>query len=104
MARFHSLSVTDVKKTIRDAVVVTFKADDPDAFAFTQGQYMTLRRDFDGEELRRSYSICSGLDDGNLQVGIKKLTVAHFQHGPMIRLKWATALTRCRQWAHSTHR
>lgn len=73
MARFHSLSVTDVKKTIRDAVVVTFKADDPDAFAFTQGQYMTFRRHFDGEELRRSYSICSGLDDGNLQVGIKKV-------------------------------
>lgn len=73
MAHFHSLSVTDIKKTIRDGVVVTFQADEPDAFSFIQGQYLTFRRKFDGEELRRSYSICSGLDDGTLQVGIKKV-------------------------------
>ncbi len=73
MARFHTLSVTDVKKTIRDAVVVTLKADEPDAFDFTQGQYLTFRHDFEGEELRRSYSICAGVDDGVLQVGIKKV-------------------------------
>jgi ring-1,2-phenylacetyl-CoA epoxidase subunit PaaE len=75
MARFHDLTVTDVKKTIRDAVVVTLKPGDDAAenFAFKQGQYLTFRRDFDGEELRRSYSICAGLDDGLLQVGIKKV-------------------------------
>lgn len=73
MARFHSLSVTDVKKTIRDAVVVTLKPDDPNAFDFIQGQYLTFRRAFDGEELRRSYSICAGKDDGVLQIGIKKV-------------------------------
>ena len=33
---------------------------------FTQGQYLTFRRDFDGTELRRNYSICAGLDDGML--------------------------------------
>ncbi len=43
------------------------------AFDFTQGQYLTFRRDFDGEELRRSYSICAGKDDGWLQVGIKRV-------------------------------
>lgn len=73
MAQFHTLSVTDVQKTIRDAVVVTMQPEDADAFAFIQGQYLTFRRDFDGEELRRSYSICAGLDDGMLQVGIKKV-------------------------------
>ena len=73
MARFHELEVTDIKKTIRDAVVVTLKPADAAAFAFTQGQYLTFRRDFDGEELRRSYSICAGLDDGILQVGIKRV-------------------------------
>ncbi|MEM9708476.1 MAG: ferredoxin--NADP reductase [Pseudomonadota bacterium] len=73
MASFHPLTVTDVEKTIRDAVVVTLKPDDPDAFVFTQGQYLTFRRDFDGTELRRSYSICAGKNDGLLRVGIKRV-------------------------------
>ncbi|UWP96728.1 2Fe-2S iron-sulfur cluster binding domain-containing protein [Aliiroseovarius crassostreae] len=73
MARFHKLTVTDIHKTIRDAVVVTLTPDDPESFDFTQGQYLTFRRDFDGQELRRSYSICAGKDDGILQVGIKRV-------------------------------
>ncbi len=73
MNMFHPLTVTDVRKTIRDAVVVTLRPENPDAFAFTQGQYLTFRRDFDGTELRRNYSICAGLDDGVLQVGIKRV-------------------------------
>ncbi len=73
MARFHTLTVTDIHKTIRDAVVLTLKPDDPACFDFTQGQYLTFRRDFDGQELRRSYSICAGKDDGLLQVGIKRV-------------------------------
>ena len=75
MARFHDLTVTDIQKTIRDAVVVTLTPVNGAAaeFAFTQGQYLTFRRDFDGEELRRSYSICAGTDEGILQVGIKRV-------------------------------
>ncbi|SPF81319.1 2Fe-2S iron-sulfur cluster-binding protein [Pseudoprimorskyibacter insulae] len=75
MARFHPLEVTGIRKTIRDAVVVTLKPVNGAAseFDFTQGQYLTFRRDFDGEELRRSYSICAGKDDGILQVGIKRV-------------------------------
>ncbi len=73
MARFHPLTVTDVHKTIRDAVVVSLAPPEGADFDFTQGQYLTFRREFDGEELRRSYSICAGLDDGTLQVGIKRV-------------------------------
>ena len=75
MARFHNLEVTDIHKTIRDAVVVTLKPANSsvEEFDFTQGQYLTFRRDFGGEELRRSYSICAGRDDGVLQVGIKRV-------------------------------
>jgi ring-1,2-phenylacetyl-CoA epoxidase subunit PaaE len=73
MARFYPLEVIDVEKNTRNAVVVTLKlpADQADAFDFTQGQYLTFRRAFDGEELRRSYSICAGKDEGVLRVGIK---------------------------------
>lgn len=71
MAHFHPLTVTDIQRTTRDAVVVTLIPDSPQDFVFTQGQYLTFRRDFDGQELRRSYSICAAPDDGILQVGIK---------------------------------
>ena len=75
MARFHSLDVVDVRRETRDAVVVTLKPRDEDAalFDFTQGQYLTFRRKFDGDELRRSYSICAGKGEGFLQVGIKRV-------------------------------
>ena len=73
MPRFHELTVTDVHKTIRDAVVVSLKPVNGGEFDFTQGQYLTFRKDFDGTELRRSYSICAGIDDGLLQVGIKRV-------------------------------
>lgn len=75
MARFLPLDVIDVQKDTRDAVVVTLRprAEDAARFAFTQGQYLTFRRDFDGAELRRSYSICAGRDEGVLKVGIKRV-------------------------------
>ncbi|NIX75870.1 1,2-phenylacetyl-CoA epoxidase subunit PaaE [Microvirga terricola] len=75
MARFHPLKVTDVRRETRDAVVVTLKPRDEDGalFDFVQGQYLTFRRDFDGVELRRSYSICSGKDEGLIRVGIKRV-------------------------------
>lgn len=73
MSQFHPVTVTDIHRTIRDAVVLTLEPEDPKAFTFTQGQYLTFKQDFDGTELRRNYSICAGLDDGKLQVGIKRV-------------------------------
>ncbi|MFY0632245.1 MAG: 2Fe-2S iron-sulfur cluster binding domain-containing protein [Vannielia sp.] len=72
MAQFLPLTVTDVRPTTREAVVVTLQPDDPAAFAFTQGQYLTFRQQIDGTEIRRSYSICCGVGEG-LQVGIKRV-------------------------------
>ena len=43
------------------------------AYRFTPGQYLTLRTNLDGEDVRRSYLICSGLDDRELRVAIKQL-------------------------------
>jgi ring-1,2-phenylacetyl-CoA epoxidase subunit PaaE len=75
MAQFHPLTVTDIKHDTRDSVILTLKPA-PEAngeFKFIQGQYLTFRRVFDGEEMRRSYSICAGVNDGVLRVGIKKV-------------------------------
>ncbi|MGC1502619.1 MAG: 2Fe-2S iron-sulfur cluster-binding protein [Sulfitobacter sp.] len=73
MSQFHPVKVTDIHHTIRDAVVLTLKPETPEVFEFTQGQYLTFKQDFKGTELRRNYSICAGLDDGKLQVGIKRV-------------------------------
>jgi ring-1,2-phenylacetyl-CoA epoxidase subunit PaaE len=78
MAQFHDLRVTHVEKTIREAVVVSLQPLNGADFSFTQGQYLTFRRDFDGQEIRRSYSICAGQGDGRLQVGIKKVSGGAF--------------------------
>lgn len=84
---FHTLTVTNVRRTIRDAVVVTLRPEDQDAFAFTQGQYLTFRQLIEGEEIRRSYSICTGLDDGVLQVGIKRVDGGAFSNWANDQLK-----------------
>ncbi len=86
MNQFYTLTVTHIHKTIRDAVVLTLEPDvdgntngkSRDAFTFIPGQYLTFRRDFDGEELRRSYSICAARDDNALQVGIKRVDGGSF--------------------------
>ncbi|MFK7997080.1 MAG: 1,2-phenylacetyl-CoA epoxidase subunit PaaE [Granulosicoccus sp.] len=75
MARFLPLRVSEIRRETRDAVVVTLTPSpgDEGVFSFIQGQYLTFRREFDGEELRRSYSLCAGRDEGVLRVGIKRV-------------------------------
>ena len=60
--RFHPLRVAQVRRETADAVSVWFEVPAALAqeFAFTQGQHLTLRTSIDGEEVRRSYSICAG--------------------------------------------
>jgi ring-1,2-phenylacetyl-CoA epoxidase subunit PaaE len=75
MATFYPLEVSDVRPETRDAIVVSFSVPPAhaEAFRFVQGQYLTLRTTIDGEEVRRSYSICSAVQDNALRVGIKKV-------------------------------
>jgi ring-1,2-phenylacetyl-CoA epoxidase subunit PaaE len=75
MSRFHTLTVADIRRETRDSVSIHLAV--PEAlkttFAFAPGQYLTLRATLDGEDIRRSYSICSSPDDYELRVGIKKV-------------------------------
>jgi ring-1,2-phenylacetyl-CoA epoxidase subunit PaaE len=75
MSRFHSLTVADMRRETRDSVSIRLAVPEAlrSAFTFTPGQYLTLRATIDGEDIRRSYSICSSPDDGELRVGIKKV-------------------------------
>jgi ring-1,2-phenylacetyl-CoA epoxidase subunit PaaE len=72
---FHSLRVKSITPDTDEAVIVSF--DVPAAlqhdFQFTQGQHLTLRTELNGQEQRRSYSICSGVDDGDLRIGVRQV-------------------------------
>jgi ring-1,2-phenylacetyl-CoA epoxidase subunit PaaE len=94
MARFHPLDVIDVRRETRDAVVVTLKPQQADsaAFDFIQGQYLTFRREFDGVELRRSYSICAGKGQSVLQVAIKRVDGGTFSNWANEELKAGAVL------------
>ncbi len=72
---FHELSVRRIEPDTAEAVIVSFDvpAGLREVFGFTQGQYLTLRKTIDGQDLRRSYSICAGVDDGELRVGVRKV-------------------------------
>jgi ring-1,2-phenylacetyl-CoA epoxidase subunit PaaE len=79
---FHSLRVRSIEPDTAEAVVVSFDVP-PDlqtVFGFTQGQYLTLRKEIDGRDLRRSYSICAGIDDGELRVGVRKVRGGTFSN------------------------
>lgn len=74
MSRFYPLTVAAVHRDLRDAVVLTFDVPEnlSDTFAFRPGQHLTLKAEIGGQEVRRSYSICSAADEP-IRVGIRKL-------------------------------
>jgi ring-1,2-phenylacetyl-CoA epoxidase subunit PaaE len=75
MAKFHSIKVADIYKETKDCSVITF--DIPKElqaeFQYKQGQHLTLRSNINGEEVRRSYSLCSCPLDNKWQVAVKKI-------------------------------
>jgi ring-1,2-phenylacetyl-CoA epoxidase subunit PaaE len=86
---FHPLRVRHVLPDTTEAVVVSFDVPEPlrEVFSFTQGQYLTLRTEIDGQDLRRSYSICAGVDDGELRVGVRKVNGGVFSNWINAHLK-----------------
>lgn len=74
MSKFYPLSVANVRNETRDTIAVTFNvpADLADSFQYHQGQHLTLRALINEEDVRRSYSICSAVQDQQLRVAIKR--------------------------------
>jgi len=74
MIHFHSVKVRKVEKETEDCVSIEFEipGDLKEAFQFKQGQNLTIKKVFNGEEIRRSYSICTSPFDNKLKVAVKK--------------------------------
>lgn len=87
-ARFHSLRVDAVRPLTDDSVEVTFAVPDElvDDYHYLPGQYVALRATIDGEELRRSYSLCRPATPGSISVAIKRAHGGRFStwaHGQL---------------------
>lgn len=78
--KFHPLKIAEVRRETAEAISLRFEvpAELADDYRFVQGQHLTLKANVGGEELRRSYSICAGVDDGELRVAIKKIGGGRF--------------------------
>lgn len=91
--QFHPLRIRDVQPETADAVTVAFEVPPElrEQYRFTQGQFVTLKTQIDGEETRRSYSICVGTTDyerdGELRIGIKRVRGGRFSNFAFDTLK-----------------
>ena len=72
---FHTLKVKKVNRETADAVSVAFDIPEElqSAFKYKQGQYLTLRFDLKGQDVRRAYSMCSSPLDDELMITVKKV-------------------------------
>ena len=80
MAEFFNLKVADIYKETEDTSVITFDvpSDLQKVFSFRQGQHLTLKADINGEDVRRSYSLCSSPLDNKWQVAVKLIPGGKF--------------------------
>ena len=71
---FHKLKIKDIRKETGECVSIAFSIPDElkDTYSFFHGQNITLRTIIDGEDLRRSYSICTAPFENELRVAVKK--------------------------------
>ena len=82
--RFHGLRVSEVNRLTDDAVALSFAipAELREAFAFTPGQHLTLRATIEGEDVRRSYSICRSARDAQARQELR-VAAARVEAGVM---------------------
>jgi ring-1,2-phenylacetyl-CoA epoxidase subunit PaaE len=87
--RFHTLTIADIRQETASAISVAFAVPDAlaAAYRYVAGQYLTLRATIEGEEVRRSYSICTAPDDNELRVCIKMLPDGVFSGWARERLR-----------------
>ncbi|WP_179349611.1 FAD-binding oxidoreductase [Winogradskyella pacifica] len=80
MAQFYKLKIKDIYKETEDTSVITFEVPSElhSAFKFRQGQHLTLKADINGEDVRRSYSLCSSPSDGQWKVAVKLIPGGKF--------------------------
>ena len=82
MTKFYSLTIANIRPETDSAICLSLNIPDElkETFTFTPGQFLTLQASIDGEDIRRCYSICSGIDDTRLSVAIKRVEEGVFSN------------------------
>lgn len=80
MAKFFNIPVKEIRKETSDTVSVSFQISEntKDQFKYEAGQYLTFKQNIEGEEIRRSYSLCSSPLENEWRVAIKKVPGGKF--------------------------
>lgn len=80
MTQFHELRVKSIERETVEAVSVGFEvpAELKEKFKYVAGQYLTLEKEIAGKKLRRSYSICTSPESGQLKVAVKEAADGQF--------------------------
>lgn len=78
--KFHTLKINDVRKETEDTVSISFEVPNElkEDYAFESGQYLTLKADINGEDVRRSYSLCSSPFENEWRVAVKQVENGKF--------------------------
>lgn len=72
MNKFYALTVEEIKPLTLDSVQILFNNEYPEEFVFKAGQYITLRKEINNEDVRRSYSLSSSPEKG-IEIGVKRV-------------------------------
>ncbi|MBU3820675.1 ferredoxin--NADP reductase [Flavobacteriaceae bacterium XHP0103] len=75
MSSFHKLTVKEIKKEADKAISILFDVpeDLKSFYTFKAGQYITLKKELNGDDIRRDYSICASPKSGELKVAVKEV-------------------------------
>lgn len=89
MAQFHKLTIKEIKRETDNAVSITFDVPEKltSKFKFIAGQYITIKKELNGKELRRAYSLCSDPESGELKVAVKSVDNGTFSVYATTQLK-----------------
>ncbi len=79
---FYPLTISAIERLTKDAVAVSFDLPNElqEKFSYKQGQHLTLKVDINGEDVRRSYSLCKSVTEQSLQVAIKRIDQGLFSN------------------------
>lgn len=77
---FHKLTVKDIRNETNTCISISFSIPDEikNDFKYEAGQYITIKKEINGEELRRSYSLCSSPAENDFRVAVKQIHDGRF--------------------------
>lgn len=89
MNRFYELTISKITQLTTSSVMITFEVPEllKRVFHFEAGEYLTLQQTIRGEKVRRAYSICSGVNESELSVAVKRVPNGVFSTYATTQLK-----------------